>query len=179
MRYRDFAILTGQVDEYVSAFRRKADILGLPLFEDSRRKVNYHSGVEAIRSLFHLVTGNYSYESVFRYLKSGMSDMTDEQVDFLENYCLMAGIRGHSMWARPFSRRLDRYEDEQVLLLQDLRRQMIAETEAFYLTMKDRETSVRQAMTVLYETLVSLDYPGKLENQALEAEERADFSLYS
>ncbi len=176
MRYRDFAILTGQVDEYVSAFRRKADILGLPLFEDSRRKVNYHSGVEAIRSLFHLVTGNYSYESVFRYLKSGMSDMTDEQVDFLENYCLMAGIRGHSMWARPFSRRLDRYEDEQVLLLQDLRRQMIAETEAFYLTMKDRETSVRQAMTVLYETLVSLDYPGKLEDQALEAEERADFS---
>ena len=34
----------------------------------------------------------YSYESVFRYLKSGMSNLIDEDADYLENYVLYAGV---------------------------------------------------------------------------------------
>ena len=50
----------------------------------------------------------YSYESVFRYLKSGMSNLIDEDADYLENYVLYAGVRGYSMWKKPFYRRLKR-----------------------------------------------------------------------
>lgn len=65
-RYRDFAVLSGDVAEYASAFKRKAAILNIPVFEDTKKKVSYHSGVEAVRSLFHLAQMDYSYESVFR-----------------------------------------------------------------------------------------------------------------
>ena len=90
-RYRDFAILTGNVEEYASAFRRKAEILQIPLFEDVKKRVSYHSGVETLRALLHLAAADYSYESVFRYLKSGMSDFTDEETDTLENYVILGG----------------------------------------------------------------------------------------
>ena len=59
-RYRDFAVLSGDVAEYASAFKRKAAILNIPVFEDTKKKVSYHSGVEAVRSLFHLAQMDYS-----------------------------------------------------------------------------------------------------------------------
>lgn len=53
-RYRDFAVLSGDVADYASAFKRKAAILNIPVFEDTKKKVSYHSGVEAVRSSFIL-----------------------------------------------------------------------------------------------------------------------------
>lgn len=37
-RYRDFAVLSGDVADYASAFKRKAAILNIPVFEDTKRK---------------------------------------------------------------------------------------------------------------------------------------------
>lgn len=48
----------------------------------------------------------------FVYLKSGMSDLMDEEADYLENYVLYAGIRGLSMWKKPFVRRLKNKEED-------------------------------------------------------------------
>ena len=126
-RYRDFAVLSGDVAEYASAFKRKAAILNIPVFEDTKKKVSYHSGVEAVRSLFHLAQMDYSYESVFRYLKSGMSDLMDEEADYLENYVLYAGIRGLSMWKKPFVRRLKNKEEDMIKELHTLQERFMKE----------------------------------------------------
>ncbi len=44
----------------------------------------------------------FDYESVFRYLRSGLSSLTAEEVDLLENYCLEKGIRGRRKWSLAF-----------------------------------------------------------------------------
>lgn len=38
-RYRDFAVLSGDVAEYASAFKRKAAILNIPVFEDTKKGI--------------------------------------------------------------------------------------------------------------------------------------------
>ena len=174
-RYRDFAVLSGDVAEYAAAFKRKAELLNIPVFEDTKKKVSYHSGVEAVRSLFHLAQMDYSYESVFRYLKSGMSDFGDEEADYLENYVLYAGIRGYSMWKKPFYRRLKGKEESMIKELLLLQQQFMKETEQFCLIMKNKEASVRDKMEVLYHTMVKLSFEDKLAYQAQKAEDRSDF----
>lgn len=174
-RYRDFAILMGNETEYPSAFLRESRHLRIPLFVDTNQKMTYHSGVETIRSLFHLVEVDYSYESVFRYLKSGMSDLKEEEIDFLENYVVASGIRGRSMWKKPFSRKLYALEEEQIHLLEELREQVWAETSVFVEGMKQKEANTTQKMTLLYETLCHLHLPDKLKKKSQEAEERGDF----
>lgn len=173
-RYRDFAVLSGDVAEYASAFQRKAAILNIPVFEDTKKKVSYHSGVEAVRSLFHLAQMEYSYESVFRYLKSGMSDFIDEEADYLENYVLYAGIRGYSMWKKPFYRRLKGKDESMIRELLLLQQQFMGETEEFCTVMRDKEASVRQKMEVLYHTMVKLSFEEKLLYQAQKAEDKGD-----
>ena len=174
-RYRDFAILTGNVEEYASSFRRKADILKIPLFEDTKKRVSYHSGVETLRALFHLAVTDYSYESVFRYLKSGMSDFTDEETDTLENYVIWAGIRGYSMWKNPFVRRMNRIEESRAQRLQDLREKLLTETGECTQILKDRQRNVREKMEALYNTMCRLQYDRKLKELADIAEKEGDY----
>ena len=174
-RYRDFAILCGDVKGYAQDVRRRAGILRMPVFEDNKRKINYQAGIEAVRSLFHLALANYSYESVFRYLKSGLSDMEDKDVDFLENYVLSSGIRGFSMWKKPFTHRLSGYDKEEQEKLQELRKMLVLETETFYIAVHRKRCNVREAMTALFETMRGLQIAQKYEQKAREAEALADY----
>ena len=174
IRYRDCAVLCGNVEEFEPEFRRKAELLRIPLFVDSKRKISYHCGVEALRALFHLAEMNYSYESVFRYLKTGMSGLKDDEVDFLENYVISAGVRGYGMWSEPFKRRLAGKSPETVDRLEELRIKFMTETEDFVVSCRQRAASVRARMQALYEAMERLDFPGRLERLAQEAEKRGD-----
>ena len=51
--------------------------------------------VEYLRAAMEMAVQGFPYESVFRYLRCGMSEVTREQADKLENYVLALGIRGY------------------------------------------------------------------------------------
>ena len=174
-RYRDFAVLMGNEEDYPAVFRRKCEKLDIPYFLDTKQKMTYHSGVETVRALFHLARMDYSYESVFRYLKSGLSDFQGEEADYLENYIYSSGLRGLSAWNKPFSRRLGSYTEDKIELLDSLRRRLLDETMSFTLGMRDKTRTVRQKMEVLYETLCSLQFPEKLAKRSQEEESLAHY----
>ena len=174
-RYKDFAILSGDMDEYMAPFERQAEILHIPLFTDTKKRMSYHPSIESLRALFHLVETSYSYESVFRYLKSGMSDLSDEETDYLENYCIASGIRGYTMWKHPFKRRLSACSEEEVEDLDRLRMTLLEETEDFYLAWKDKTLPVKDRLKALYEQMCRMDFPGKLKRQADLAEENGNY----
>ncbi|WP_243145430.1 hypothetical protein, partial [Clostridium neonatale] len=48
-----------------------------------------------ITSAFEIYLKNWSYESVFKYLKSGLIGIKNQYIDFLENFVLEYGIKGH------------------------------------------------------------------------------------
>ncbi len=174
-RYRDFAILMGNEEDYPSAFVRQSNLLNIPLFVDTKQKMVYHCGVETIRSLFHLTEMDYSYQSVFRYLKSGMSDLSNEDTDYLENYVIAAGVRGRSMWKKPFTRKLRGMEKTKIDYLDKLRLDFIGETLDFVENMRDINLTVRQKIQILYETLCKMKFPDKLKKKSREAEESFEY----
>ena len=51
-----------------------------------------------ITSTVEIFTKNFSYESVFRYLKTGLLDIEVENIDILENFVIETGIKGKRKW---------------------------------------------------------------------------------
>ncbi len=81
------------------------DLYEIPVFMDHKRSILLNSFVEYIRSLLNMVKDNFSYESVFRFLRTNLSGFTYGEVDELENYVIALGIRGYKKWQESWVRR--------------------------------------------------------------------------
>ena len=102
--YRDIAVVTGELETYGDFFEREAATYDIPVFIDRTRGILLNPFLEYIRSALRIVLQNFSYESVFRYLRSGLADFTMEETDLLENYILATGIKGRKKWGELFTR---------------------------------------------------------------------------
>ena len=100
--YRDFAIVTADLETYGDFFALEASRSGVPVYIDRTSGVFHNILIEGIRSVLQISSESFSYASVFRYLRSGLSSLSSEEVDLLENYCLANGVRGRKRWAVPF-----------------------------------------------------------------------------
>ncbi|MDD2482283.1 MAG: helicase-exonuclease AddAB subunit AddB [Lutispora sp.] len=97
LRYKDMAVVTKNLDSYEKLVRIIFTEYGIPFFIDKKRAVSDHPLAMLVISTISIIQKNFTYETVFRYLKTGLSGMEAEDVDLLENYVLANGIRG-SQW---------------------------------------------------------------------------------
>ena len=134
-RYRDIAVVCGDLEAYVDYFEREGDIYEIPFFLDKTRGLRLNPFIEYIRSALKTVLQNFSYEAVFHYLRSGLTGFAPDKIDRLENYVLALGIKGKKKWSQAFTRKIgdvqlsgisEEEEDlpteikEQLLLLQEM-----------------------------------------------------------
>jgi len=99
--FRDIAILCGDRTHYEKILQTTFDRLNIPLFVDTEIDILAHPLTELIRAALEIVIRNYSYESVFRFLKTRMTKLSLETIDVLENYVLEHGISSFR-WRYPF-----------------------------------------------------------------------------
>ena len=79
---------------------------------------------------------DFSYESVFRYLRCGMSCVTREEADLLENYVLALGIRGFKKWDEVWVRIYRGMPPENIQRLNEIRERFADETRELALSFK-------------------------------------------
>ena len=129
LSYKDFAMVTGDMQRYREAARRHFEAMDMPLFIDDKADISENSFVEMLRSAMDVILKDFSYESVFRYLRSGYSDMTAEDTDVLDNYILATGIRGRKRWSQTFIKRYRDFKDEDFLRVNESREKIMKELE--------------------------------------------------
>ncbi len=117
-QYRDFAIVTGDLSSYAEEISIAAARYEIPVYLDAGRAILQNPLTESIRSALEIGGGDYSYETVFRYLRSGLSGLLTEQVDRLENYCLQHGIAARKRWESAFDAE---FEEMRQVFLQGIR----------------------------------------------------------
>ena len=103
--YRDIAVVTGNLETYGDYLEREAQMYDIPLFMDRTRGLMLNPFIEYIRSALKIVLCNFSYETVFHYLRCGLVDFEPEEIDLLENYVLALGIKGRKKWEQAFVRK--------------------------------------------------------------------------
>lgn len=100
--YREIAVIAGDLGAYSSLIEEIFDEYDIPIFMDQTKKITLNPFIEYIRSAIQVHVKQFSYESMFHYLRSGMADVDRETVDKLENYCLAYGIKGKKAWSSLF-----------------------------------------------------------------------------
>lgn len=104
-RYKDIAIVTGDIEGYRNALERVLSEHSIPHFIDKTQPILHNPFTELIRALIETECDNYSYEAVFRMLKTYIVGIDASDVDVLENYVIAKGIKGrkawHSTWTVP------------------------------------------------------------------------------
>ncbi len=94
-KFNDIAILTGGLLEYEKAIKSTFNTYNIPYFIDQKEDVLCHPLVELIRSAIDIFIFNWNYESVFRFLKTGLTSFNRDEVDILENYVIAYGIKSY------------------------------------------------------------------------------------
>ena len=120
---------------------------------------------------------DFSYESVFRYLRCGMSCVTREEADLLENYVLALGIRGFKRWDEKWVRIYKGMPAESIQELNEIREHFAEETRELALSFKGGKKTVREYCTILYEFAVKSQVQQKLKAQERKFHDRGDKAM--
>ena len=147
-RWRDIAVLAGNLEEYRDLLITVFENYDIPFFLDQERSAAFHPLVEFIRSSVEIIIRGWRYDCVFRCIKTGFLFPLQKNKNVeqewrkrafrLENYVLAFGIQG-SRWLdkKPWTYSLrDTLEEELNLTVGNKKTQ--AEEKALYEINKTR-----------------------------------------
>ncbi|MCD8346376.1 MAG: exodeoxyribonuclease V subunit gamma [Lachnospiraceae bacterium] len=97
-RYREIAVIAGDLNAYGDYVKNIFPSYGIPAFVDETRGILLNPCLEFVRGALAMVRDDFSRESVFRFLRTGLAGLSSDEADRLENYVIAAGIRGYRRW---------------------------------------------------------------------------------
>ena len=118
-RYKDISIITKNISNYSSLAKAIFDKYDIPIFIDENRDLNQNIIIQYILSVLEIFTKNWSYESVFNYIKTGFSNIEEDEIFKLEKYCLKWGIK-QNKWKKEFT--YGKYEEKDKTEIERLER---------------------------------------------------------
>ena len=100
-------MVIGDLEGYASYVETEFGQLEIPCFLDRTRGIVLNPMIEYIKSALQLYIRDFSYDTVFHFLRSGMADISREEIDELENYVIRTGARGYRTYSRLFTRKTE------------------------------------------------------------------------
>ena len=162
LRYRDIAIVTGDVNIYAGYVREIFDKYNIPYFIDATQEILFHPFIEFIRSIPDIAAQNFSADAVFRFLRCGFTELSASEIDVLENYVLACGVRGKSAWDKKWVRLPKHKAGYDLELLNQSREYIMELLKPVYQVFSDKKSTVKDYVLAIYKLIVLLEIPDKL-----------------
>lgn len=167
MKYGEIAVITGNLEEYGSLAGQVFEEAEIPYFLDEKHTVLMNPFVEYLRAALEMAAEGFSYESVFRYLRCGMSDISREETDRLENYVIAMGIRGYKRYSEKWVRIYRGMRPEEIQSLNESREKFAAEVKPLAEGFSGGKKTVGEYCRILYDFIVKSQVQAKLKKQEL------------
>ncbi len=148
-RFRDIAVIGNDMDRYGLLISKIFAEYEIPAFIDTKRTIMHNPFVEYTLSLMDIVANGYRFEDIFRFLKTGLTELSIQECEELENYALRYGMKGNQ-WKKDFVFGLDELGQEILSELNKYRSSLIEFLSEFEASIK-KEKSVKGKTKVLYE----------------------------
>ena len=100
--YREIAIITQDIENYSEEAKAIFRKYNIPVFIDEKKELNQNILIKFIISMLDIFSKNWSYDSIFNYLKTGLFEIDKEEIYLLENYCKKWGIKGNKWFNKDF-----------------------------------------------------------------------------
>ena len=171
-RFRDIAVVCANIDTYSSLIRSIFVQYYIPVFIDEKRDLNQNIIVQYLLSIFEIFSNNFSKEAVFNYLKIGFSDIENDDIFKLENYCTKWGIK-HNKWKNDFTYGINDDNKEEIEYLNRLRKQIIEPL----LKLRSKFGTVKETTKAVYEFMQEQQIEGKINTKISELQELGQIDL--
>ncbi len=178
-RCRDIAVCARRLDGYGELIESVFARYGVPVFLSSMEDILEKPVLALVTSALAAAGADYPYEELFRYLKTGLTGIDEEERDLLENYALTWDLKG-SAWTRqkPWDMHPEGYgrefsEEDRALVawLDQLRRRVIAPLEKLR---RGTDKTGRGRALALYQLLEDIDLPTRLAQRADSLDRRGE-----
>ncbi len=178
-RWREMAVAFRTAEGYGDLVETIFERYGIPVFMGKMEDILQKPVLTLLTAALETVQGNYEYEDLFRYLKTGLAGVSLEEVDLLENYALRWDIRGRrwtqeESWSwhpEGYGLKWTKELREQVKGLDKLRRRIVRPLERLRQTPEGPGLELVQA---LYAFLEEIDLPRRLTDRAEALRQRGE-----
>ena len=177
IRYREIAVITGDMSGYGYEIANRFQAENIPYFMDDKKSIMENLMVEFIRAALEAIQKDFDYESLFRFLKTGLVSMEKEKMDRLENYVVALGVRGYKRWSETWEYTYRGGKDLNLEEINGSRREVMSKLEPLRTSMKDQEKTIKTMTTALVSCLEECRIQQQMEDYREYFEEVGEYSL--
>ncbi len=174
-KFSDIAVLTGDCEEYERFLLTELVKYEIPFFMDSRRSVSLNPLSEYIDAIVDMTVSSYSVQSVSRFLKTGFTGFTPDEIRLFENYISSMGIRGKKDYLTQWDRAGHDTDEQRLLFLNSLRERFADLTKELMEQLPPRKKVASSRLVhILYDFLEKTDVYGQLMQMSAYFEQQGD-----
>jgi ATP-dependent helicase/nuclease subunit B len=184
VRLREIAVLCRDLEPYHELISASFSEHDIKYFVDRRRQVGHHPLLQFCRACLAIAQSAWPHDAVMTVLKSGLSGLSDEEADELENYVLQHRVRG-SVWAGEapwnYARQMLTAEDEtsrepnQAAVIDGLRRALVGRLTPLINKVSGANLTLRQIVLAVFDLFETFDVGKRLIEWMAEAHEQQRF----
>jgi ATP-dependent helicase/nuclease subunit B len=179
-RWRDIAVMARDWTTYGANCESVFERYGIPYFSSGKADILSKSPAALIEAALDIAATGWEYNNAFRYLKTGLLDISADECAELENYVLKWKIRG-TLWTKewilhPSGFGGGKVDDELLQKINKLR-QKVAEP---IMRLRDGvkgTTEIALKLQALYDFLEFIKLPERLAERAEELDRRGEMRL--
>lgn len=156
-RYNDFCIYTTDMASYESVLARTFYEYGIPLYVDTKRKIQCSRLTEYIIELLEMATLNLNFDGIVNLLKKGLNGFDLEDLAYLENYLLEFHIHPYQTHITFHLNNQNDHENEYDLeRLNHIKEKAVSLFSDVVKKLKEA-SQVKEMVSIIYEHLVKED----------------------
>ncbi len=177
VRFREIAVITGDLPGYRHEITSRFRAENIPFFMDDKKSILENAMVEFIRAALETIRRDFDYESMFRFLKTGLVSSDRPGLDRLENYCVALGIRGFKRWDSEWEAVYRGGREINLDELNRLRREVLAPLAELRQAMRREDRTIASMNEAVLACLEACRVREKLEAYRAYFEKTGQFSL--
>ena len=160
-RYKDISVVCRNIDDYEKITSVIFNDYNIPYFLDKKLQLLNNPLIILITSTFEILFKDWSYESVFKYLKTGLTGMENKYIDTLENFILEHGIKsykwtGKEIIAESWLKDSEGNISDENMFIAEIMEEVRKPLLAFHNKIKGKH-KVRTICKAIYEFLIDVD----------------------
>ena len=184
VRYKDITIATRDLNRYDFLVHSIFNEYEIPNFIDKKREAKSNPIIVLIISALEMKNRGYNYETMFRYLKSGLIGIDNEDISLLENYVLSNGIRGKKWFEEKWNYRVNGnysleesdYEIELKNRINNVKNTIIKPIVNLQNKLHGKKT-IKELCQYVYEFLLDINIPSTIESLILRFKEKGELEI--
>lgn len=163
MRYKDIAVVTADMNSYYRFLEEEFNKYNIPAFIDHKRDMLSNPYVDGIIGVLEIIEKDFSYDSVFRFLKLGITNIESDYIDILENYVVRTGRKGYKSYCQKWEKLFRNMPEEHLNIINEAKDILMSIVEPLRNKINGKGVTVGACTRAVYEFLLSVDAEKQLE----------------